>query len=63
MEVLRSLSWFLSSSIVGGVRGECRSSGEGVRPEEEDGDAGRWLEFGGVRTEGLAGSGALLSGA
>lgn len=61
-EVLRSLSWFFSSSSVGGVSGECRSSGEGVRPEEEDGEAGRWLELGGDRTEGLAGSCALLSG-
>lgn len=60
-EALRSLSWFLSSSSAGGIRGECRSSGEGLRPEEEDGDAGRWLAFGGARTEGLAGSGALPS--
>lgn len=63
MEALSSLSWFLSSSSVRGVGGKCRSSGEGLRPEEEDGEAGRWPEFGGVRTEGLAGSGILLSGA
>lgn len=63
MEALRSLSWFLSSSRVRGVCGECRSSGEGLRPEEEDGEADRWLEFGGFRIEGLAGSGTLLSGA
>ncbi|TNN45028.1 hypothetical protein EYF80_044775 [Liparis tanakae] len=60
-EDLRSLSWFLSSSRVGGVRGECLSSGEGLRPGEEDGDVGRWPALGGIRTEGLAGSGALLS--
>lgn len=59
MEALRSLSWFLSSSREGGVSGECRSSGEGLRPEEEDGEAERWLEFGGCRTAGLEGSGAL----
>lgn len=58
-EALRSLSWFLSSSSVVGVRGECRISGDGARPEEEDGEAGRWPEFGGDRTEGLAGSCAL----
>lgn len=63
MEALRSLSWFLSSSRDRGVCGECRSSGEGLRPEEEDGEADRWLEFGGFRIEGLAGSGTLLSGA
>lgn len=63
MEALRSRSWFLSSSSVGGFSGECRSSGEGLRPEEEDGEAGKWLELlGGFRTEGLTGSGALLSG-
>lgn len=61
-EALRSLSWFLSSSRVRGVTGECRSSGEGLRPEEEDGEAGRWLEVGGARTEGLVGRGALPSG-
>lgn len=42
-----------------GVRGECRISGDGVGPEEEDGEAGRWPELGGDRTEGLAGSCAL----
>lgn len=57
---LRSRSWFFSSSSVTGVRGECRSSGEGLKPEEEDGEAGRWLEVGGTRTDGLL-SGALLS--
>lgn len=58
-EALRSLSWFLSSSSVRGVRGECRISGDGVRPEEEDGEAGRWPEFGRGSTEGLVGSCAL----
>lgn len=59
MAALKSLNWFLSSSSDGGVNGECRSSGEGVRPEEEDGEMERWPEFGGDRTQGL--HGALLS--
>lgn len=58
-EALRSLSWFLSSSSVGGIRGEWRISGDGVRPEEEDGEVGRWPELGRGSTEGLVGSGAL----
>lgn len=61
MEALKSLNWFLSSSSDGGVNGECRTSGDGVRPEEEDGETERWPEFCGVRTECLD-SGALLSG-
>lgn len=61
MEALKSLNWFLSSSSDGGVSGECRTSGEGVRPKEEDGDMERLPEFDGDRTEGLD-SGALLSG-
>lgn len=56
----RSRSWVLSSSTVGGVRGECRSSGEGLRPEEE-GETGRCAAFGVHRDEGLTGRGALLS--
>lgn len=60
-EALRSLSWFLSSSSVVGVRGECRVSGEGAGPEEEDGEEGRWPEFGRGRTGGLVGSCALSS--
>lgn len=56
----RSRSWVLSSSTVVGVRGECRSSGEGLRPEEE-GDTGRCAALGVFRDEALAGRGALLS--